>query len=263
MNFLRYLTSLIPQPSFLKMTCIIIDDELYSASFLELQLRKNCPEVDILATCTDSEEGLALIQKQQPELVFLDIEMPRLNGFQVLEALGNQRFMLIFTTAYDKYAVRAFKYSALDYLLKPIDPNELMLAMAKVKERRVELGKHLEVFQQQVQNPQMNGKIALPNQNGYLFVEIDQIVMVESDGNYSIIHLKDEKPVLVTKAIGDVEEVLGQAGFYRVHRGFLVNLKFVREFIKRDGGLLVMANGLNVPIARGRKEEFGQLFAKL
>jgi two-component system LytT family response regulator len=246
------------------MTCIIIDDELYSASHLELQLRKHCPEVDILAVCNDSEEGLAKLRQQQTDLLFLDIEMPRLNGFQLLEALGGEvQFMLVFTSAYDKYAVRAFRYSALDYLLKPIDPQELKSAVAKAGERRLDTKQHLEVFQQHVQQPQLAGKVALPNMNGYLFVEIDDILLVESDGNYSRLHLRSEKPLLITKSIGDMEETLGQAGFYRVHRGFLINLKYVREYVKKDGGLLVMQNGMNVPIARSRKEEFANLIGKL
>ncbi|MCC6726970.1 MAG: LytTR family transcriptional regulator, partial [Saprospiraceae bacterium] len=123
--------------------------------------------------------------------------------------------------------------------------------------------KHLDVFQHHVHQPQLTGRVALPNQNGYLFVEIDDIMLVESDGNYSSLHMKSEKPIFVTKSIGDMEEVLGDAGFYRVHRSFLVNLKFVREYIKKDGGVLVMQNGKNVPIARGRKEEFGHLIGKL
>jgi two-component system LytT family response regulator len=245
------------------MTCIIIDDELYGASYLELQLRKHFPAVDILAVCTDSEQGLAMMRERQPDLLFLDIEMPRLNGFQLLEALEGQRFMLIFTTAYDKYAVRAFRYSALDYLLKPINPEELKAAMEKAGSRNLDTKKHLEVFQQHVQQPQISGKVALPNMNGYLFVELNDIMLVESDGNYSNLHMRSEKPILITKSIGDMEETLGQAGFYRVHRGYLVNLKFVREYVKKDGGQLVMQNGMSVPIARGRKEEFASLIGKL
>jgi two-component system LytT family response regulator len=245
------------------MNCIRVDDELYSAGFLELQLRKNCPEVQILAVCNDSQEGLEKIRELKPDLIFLDIEMPGINGFQLLEALDDQHFMLIFTTAYDKYAFRAFRYSALDYLLKPINAAELLTAIDKAKNRHYELKQQLDIFQQHIQYPNLHGKIALPNQHGYLIVEIDHIILVESQGNYSTVHIMDEKPLMITKAIGDVEEALMQAGFYRVHRKFLVNLQYVREYIKRDGGLLVMKNGQIVPIARSRKEEFGQLIARI
>ncbi len=247
------------------MRAILLDDEPDSVHVLRKLLEKHCPDVEILAACTDSEEGLALIRQHHPDLIFLDIEMPRLNGFQVLEALGDQRFLLIFTTAYDQYAVRAFKFSALDYLLKPIDPQELVIAVGKARERRETDRRQLDILQQQLAQPhrRLAGKIALPNQHGFTFVEVGTILYVESDGSYSKIHLSNGEVYLVTKAIGEVGEVLEGEQFYRAHRQFIVNLNFIREYVRGDGGYVVMQDGKTVSIARNRKDEFQQLFSRL
>jgi two-component system, LytTR family, response regulator len=247
------------------MKAILLDDEPDSTHVLSRLLERHCPDVEVLANCNESEKGLSLIQQHRPDLVFLDIEMPRLNGFQVLEALGDQRFMLIFTTAYDQYAVRAFKYSALDYLLKPIDPQDLVKAVGKARERRETDRQQLEILRQQLQPSQrrLQGKIALPNQHGFTFVEVQGIIYVESDGSYSKIFLQNGEVYLVTKAIGEVEEVLDTETFYRAHRQYIINLNFIKEFVRGDGGYVVMKDGKTVSIARNRKEEFQQLFARL
>ncbi len=247
------------------MKAILLDDETHSVNALRLQLQKHCPDVEILAACTDSEDGLVLIRQLKPDLVFLDIEMPRLNGFQVLEALGEQRFMLIFTTAYNEYAVRAFRFSALDYLLKPIEPADLTKAVGKARERHRLETQQLEVLQQHLQAPQpaVSGKIALATQQGFLFVDLHSILYVEGDGNYSKVYILNEKPPFLTKSVGDMEEILKGGNFLRVHKKYLVNLQHIKEYIRADGGHVIMQNGVQIPIARSHKEEFLQLFLKV
>lgn len=247
------------------MTAFLLDDEQHSINVLKLLLEKYCQDVEILATCTDSEEGLSLIRQLKPDLIFLDIEMPRMSGFHILEALGDQRIMIIFTTAYDKYAVRAFKFSAVDYLLKPVEPAELVKAVAKASERQRMESHQLEILGQQLEHrlPSLTGKIALSRQTGFIFVEIDSIILVEGEGNYSNVYVSDNKKMLITKAIGEVEEVLSTYPFYRIHRKYLINLRYIQEYIRGDGGYLIMENDVKVPIARSRREEFNRLFAKL
>lgn len=243
---------------------IIIDDEPDCVKLLALQLKMYCPQVQIVAECTASRDALAQIKTLQPDLIFLDIEMPVMNGFQLLEALGTINFSLVFVTAYDKFAVKAFRFNALDYLLKPIDGKDLKVAVQKALLQKPN--------QQQLQSikQQLHGgekyhpdKIALPYQNGVTFTEIKNIIYCESDNNYTKFHMADGKQYTVAKTLGDIQEVLEERNFLRVHRQYLINLNHIKKYVRGEGNYLIMNNDANIPVARNKKEKLIEKFGWL
>ncbi len=243
---------------------IIIDDEPDCVKLLALQLKMYCPQVEIVAECTASNDALVQIKALQPDLVFLDIEMPVMNGFQLLEALGPINFSLVFVTAYDKFAVKAFRFNALDYLLKPIDGKDLKVSVQKALLQKPN--------QQQLQSvkQQLNGgekyhpdKIALPYQNGVTFTEIKNIIYCESDNNYTKFHMVDGKQYTVAKTLGDIQEVLEERNFLRVHRQYLINLNHIKKYVRGEGNYLIMNNDANIPVARNKKEKLIEKFGWL
>jgi two-component system, LytTR family, response regulator len=243
---------------------IVIDDELDCIGVLQKLLAEYCPEVQLIGSASDSNEGVDLILKQRPDLLFLDIEMPIMNGFQILEEVGATNFQLVFTTAYDRYAVKAFKYSALDYLLKPIDPRDLVAAVQKAS-RRQEIDKQqLELLRRQLYAPRSSGsdKLALPYQHGFIFVTIEDILYVEADDYYARLQTVQGENYLVTKTLREIEETLDDQLFFRIHRQYLVNISRVKKFLKVES-MVVMSNGKELPVARNRKEDFGKLFVKI
>ena len=245
---------------------IIVDDEPDCVAVLEMLLKKYCPQVEVVGATTKSTEGVKLITALNPDVVFLDIEMPILNGFQLLDKLDVVNFQLVFTTAYDRYAVQAFRYSAIDFLLKPIDSQELIAAVSKIEHMHAIDQRQLDLLRRHLYPPQKSlvDKIALPYAHGYLFVDLAQIVVCESDGSYTKFFLLNGDEHLITRSLGEVEETLEPNGsFFRLHRQFLINLKHIKRFVRTDGGSVIMQNGNDVPIARNKKEEFTHLFAKL
>ncbi len=240
---------------------ILIDDESNCLKMLEWELQNTCPEVNILAKCETGKDGLKAIKDLHPDLVFLDVEMPYMNGFEMLDLVPEVNFEVIFTTAYDEYAVKAFKISAVDYLLKPIDGEELRVAIDKVSEKKQLHSKvdsrHLEVLMDQVSSSKKNGvkNIALPTYEGYVFVKINQILYCQSDNNYTRVILDDGKPLLISRTLKEVGEMLTDFQFYRVHNSFIVNLNEIANYIKSDGGYLIMSNGDQVKVSRTKKEE--------
>lgn len=248
------------------LSTIIIDDEPDCVAVVEMLLKLHCPHIDILASTTKSTEGVALIRALKPDIVFLDIEMPVLNGFQLLDEIGVVNFQLIFTTAYDRYAVQAFRYSAIDYLLKPIDPQELTVAIEKAEHKQAVDHRQLELLRHQLYapNPSVGDKIALPYAHGYIIVEVAQIVYCESSGSYTKVVLASGEVHLITRSLGEVEETLESNGsFFRIHRQFFINLKHTKRIVKSDGGSVTMHGNIEVPIARNRREEFVKLFTRL
>lgn len=247
------------------MKALIIDDERHCVNVLAKLLTDYCPQVQIIGKTTVATEGVTLARQHKPDVLFLDIEMPVLNGFQVLDEISDLQFSLIFTTAYDSFAVKAIKYSALDYLLKPIDVKELISAVHKTEEKQALDNRQLELLRKQLYAPQrsMSDKIALPYQHGYTFIEIDAIVLCEADNNYTKVYLNNKEVHLITKTLGDVEEILEGHSFFRPHRQYLINLNHIKRFIKSEGTYVVMQNDINVPIARNKKDEFVLLFTKL
>ncbi len=247
------------------MKAIIIDDEPDCVRLLALQLKMYCPLVEVVAQCSDSKEGLNKILELQPDIVFLDIEMPVINGFQMLEKAGEINFHLVFVTAYDKFAVKAFRYSALDYLLKPIDAKDLVSAVDKATKRYLPDKQQLNLLKQQLRAGEKlhPDKIALPYQNGVTFVEINSIVYCESNSNYTRLHLINRQEYTVAKTLGDIQEVLEERNFLRVHRQYLVNLNHIKRYVRGEGNYLIMTDDANIPVARNQKERLVEKFAWL
>ncbi len=235
---------------------LIVDDEPYSCEALAVLLARYCPDVTIMGSCSNGMEALGVIQKQSPNLVFLDVEMPKMNGFEMLEQLPSINFDLIFTTSYDQYALKAFRFSAIDYLLKPIDREELQKAVQKVVQRtHVPTAQQLEIlFQKMHRGSAVVSKIALPTMEGLQMVTIDSIISCDSDSNYTIIRLKNKEKLVVSRTLKDVEELLEDHAFSRVHHSHLVNLNEVVKYVKGEGGYLVMSDGSAIDVSRSKKE---------
>ena len=235
---------------------IIIDDETHCLKTLNMLLHEYCPTVQIIEQCDDSQTGLEAIRKFKPDLVFLDIEMPRMNGFELLEQFPEIQFAVIFTTGYDQYAIKAFRFSALDYLLKPIDHEELKKAVEKVEQRILPpLPQQLEILLHKInhQSPSFS-KIALPTMDGLQMMPVDSIISCASDRNYTFILLKDNRKIVVSKILKEMEEMLEDYSFLRVHHSYIVNLNEISKYVKGEGGYLVMSDGSSVDVSRSRKE---------
>lgn len=235
---------------------IIVDDEPYCCDTLETMLEKYCPDVQLVAVCHSGEEAIAAISQQKPDLVFLDIEMPRMNGFDMLQKIGPINFEIIFTTSFDQYALRAIRFSALDYLLKPIDKDDLQTAVLKVIQRTQKpIAQQLQLLMQKLQQPTNPiNKIALPTMEGLQMVPVESILYCESDSNYTIFHLKNKQKIIVSRTLKEMEEMLEEYSFARVHSSYLVNLQEVNKYIKGEGGYLVLSDGSTVNVSASRKK---------
>jgi len=247
------------------MRTIIIDDEPDAVEALHLSLMETCPEVAVAGKFNDPVRGLEAIRLLQPDLVFLDVEMPGLTGFQLLEQLETISFAVVFTTAHDRFAVKAFRFSAIDYLLKPVDPEQLRAAVDKAAEKRRTDKMQIELLQHHFTGKgekQHLHKIALPSAQGYTFVEIADILYCESDNSYTKFFVKNGNTYLVTKNLGDVEEMLSDDDFFRIHKQFLINLRQISKYVRGDGGFVVMPNGVSIPVSRVKKDAFTALFRK-
>jgi two-component system, LytTR family, response regulator len=247
-------------------TAILIDDEKNALEVLEILLQKYCPEIKIVAICNSGQKGIEAIKKWKPSLVFLDIEMPNLNGFDVLNATKEMAYKVIFTTAYDKFAIKAFKYSAIDYLLKPIDIIDLQNAVAKIRNENITTNLEAQVnalFAQLNFQKQQSEKIALPIGNTIEFFESDEIMRIESESNYSHIFLVNGKKITLSKTLKEVAEHISGAPFFRIHQSHLINTNHILKIIKEDGAYIVMKDGTNLPISRNKKDDFFELFRKI
>ena len=235
---------------------ILIDDEQESLEALRFDLEEYCPQVEILAMCSDPFEAVEQIKRCNPDLIFLDIEMPGLNGFDLLDRLNQYEFDVIFVTAYDEFAIRAIKVSAMDYLLKPIDEDELMDAVHKVEEKqnRYLSKEHVEILLTNIREEDGRfAKLAIPSNEGLDFILIDNILYCEADGNYTIVHTAKERFV-ITKTLKQIEHLLQNGQFFRTHQSYLVNLNHIRKYMRGSGGEIILSNGSNVQVARARKE---------
>lgn len=239
---------------------IIIDDEPYCSELLAEMIQVVAPQVSIMEICGNGDQGLKAIYNHHPQLVFLDVEMPKLNGFEMLEKLSSINFQLIFTTSYDQYALKAIRFSALDYLLKPIDKDELKKAIEKAETRLVlPLPAQLEMLMQKIRQPVMIvQKIALPTMEGLQMIPVETIISCASDDNYTRFKLINGKSLLATRTLKEIEEMLEHYPFLRVHRSYLVNLNEIEKYIRGDGGYLVMSDGSHVDVSQSRKEQLLQ-----
>jgi len=242
---------------------ILVDDEANCLKMLEWELKDKCPEVNIVRTCSTGKAGLMAIKEEKPDVVFLDIEMPYLNGFEVLELVPQVDFEVIFTTAYDRFAVRAFKSSATDYLLKPIDGEDLRTAVDKVLNKRKNNSPNLDVsfLLQQLEDAKNNRvkRVAIPTGENITFVDVNDVLYCQSDSNYCNIYLKNGQKLFVSKTLKELEEILGSELFFRVHNSNLVNLKEIVNYSRNDGGTVTMSNDTKVRVSRSRKDRLFEL----
>jgi two-component system LytT family response regulator len=247
------------------MKVVLIDDEPDSLAVLAHQLARHCPEVNVVGSCSDSLAGLEGIRQLQPELVFLDIEMPRMNAFQLLDHFPDLPFRLIFVTAYDQFAVRAFRYAALDYLLKPVNPEELKAAVAKAlqwPQAKIDQ-RQLEILRGQLEpGKQQPLRLLLPQRQGYSMVLPDDILYCESEGSYTRFYLANAESCLVTRMLGEISKTLEGSHFFRTHKSWLVNLNHVKQFFKTEGAYVVMRDSRHIPVARNRREDFQRLMTQ-
>src|ERR1700744_1477344 len=234
----------------------IVDDEPYCTEALAILLGRYCPQVHIEGIYNSGAQALGPIRELQPQLLFLDIEMPRMNGFELLEKVKDLDFELIFTTSYDQYAIKAIRHSALDYLLKPIDREELQLSIQKAEQRlKAPLPQQIDLLFQKLQSPNnLFTKIAIPTMEGLQMVAVDTIVHCVSDSNYTVLTLKEKQKVIASKTLKEIEELLENYSFLRVHHSHGINLNEVCKYIKGEGGYLVMSDGTSVNVSRSRKE---------
>jgi two-component system LytT family response regulator len=241
---------------------IIVDDEQAARDVLSTLIDRYCPQVKVLQTCSDVPSAVLAINKHQPDLVFLDIEMPNYSGFELFAFFKEVNFQVIFATAYNQYAIKAFEVSAVDYLLKPIDIEKLEASVAKVS-----LNKSPKSVQKQIEHLEINmsgqqiSRIALPVSDGLIFVAIDTIIALEADGAYTNVSLKDAKNLYISKNIRYFESLLGEMpSFFRVHRSSLVNINFIEKY-SRNESVLFMENQQIIKVARAKKAEFENYIA--
>jgi len=242
---------------------ICIDDEGHCLDTLSLLLKEYCPQVQIIDQCRSAKKGLEAIEKLNPDLIFLDIEMPVMNGFEMLEQFTEIPFAIIFTTSYDQYAIKAFHFSALDYLLKPIDPKELIVAVQKVQvQKKLPSAEQFDILLKQVNHKESSfQKIAIPTAEGFELIPADQVVRCEADDNYTHFFIKNKNKITACRTLKEMEEQLEPFPFFiRVHHSWLVNLNEVTKYVRGEGGYLVMSDGSTVSVSRSRKEALMKFF---
>jgi two-component system LytT family response regulator len=236
---------------------LIVDDELHCRKTLAMTLKEYCPDVQVVDQCSDAEEGIDAIQKHKPDLVFLDIEMPRMNGFDMLQQLTDIPFAVVFTTSHNEYAVKAFRFYALDYLLKPVEPKELIAAVHKVQTQKQQPS--AEQFQMLLDKlsgrEEVFPKIPVPTSDGFELIPIESISYCEAEDNYTRFHLTNKKRIIVCRMLKEVEEQLNDYPFFiRVHNSYIVNLKEVKKYVRGEGGYVIMSDDTPVSVSRSRKE---------
>ncbi len=246
------------------MTCIIIDDEAKNIKLLQNMLATHCSNISVIAKETDAKQGLQLLKEIQPNIVFLDVEMPHLNGFDILKQLEPVTFEVIFVTAYSHYAIEAFEHNATGYITKPINADKLVAAVNIAQKRIEEKTVNKNLFSLLEQNSKQNtpNKIPLSTSNGLIFVKITDIMYCESSGNYTQFFLCDEKKILVSRQLGEYEKLLPDTDFIRIHDKYIINLSYIKEYIKGSGGDVILENGKELPVATRRKEDFMARFEK-
>lgn len=238
------------------LTAILIDDEKGCLETLEIELQSYCPDVKVLAKCQSAEKALEVLETLVPDMVFLDISMPQINGFDFLLKIPKINFEVIFCTAYDAFALTAFEFCAIDYLLKPVAKEKLVRAVDKVRQKQhkqVDL-QNLDLLLANMRGG-MNHKpnIAVPTTEGLEFITITDIIYAEADGNYSRIYMGNKEKILISRTLKDLETLLSNHPFVRIHQSFLVNLAYIKKYVKGEGGYVIMTNGTSLQVSRANR----------
>ncbi len=248
-----------------KYDVVLIDDTLLCTTMLADLITEHFENLNIVSICNNGQQGLEAIKKHEPDLVFLDVEMPGMSGFEMLSHFPEFDFDLIFTTTHDRYSLQAFKANAIDFLIKPVTESDLRAAIKKTEKKK----KHLQFSQVQqlftgMQQMQRNiTRIALPTLEGLSFVNVADIIYADADDNNTIIYFLNNHKVLITKNLKELEELLKNAGFCRIHNSHLVSLQHIKKYVRGNGGYVVMNNNVQLPVARNRKEIFLEQVAHL
>jgi two-component system LytT family response regulator len=237
---------------------VIIDDELKSLESLRILIQDFCEGVEVKALCQTVAEGISAIELHKPDIVFLDIQMQRETGFDLLTKIEKVDFEVIFTTAYSEYAIRAFRFSAIDYLLKPIDISELHMAIEKVRNKsNTEIAERL---QQLITNlkpaPAQKYKLALPTGDGLVFVKVEEIIYCEAHSNYTQIYLTNGTHHLVSRTLKEYDDILTDQEFFRIHNSYLINLNLIKNYVRGEGGYVVMTNGKSLDVSKRKRDSF-------
>lgn len=237
---------------------LIIDDEPDCILFLANVLKQNCPYIDIAGTATTVKDGINEILKTNPDLVLLDVELSPGTGFDILNKIPQQSFKIIFITAHNDYAIQAFRYSAVDYILKPIDITDLISAVNKVnqtvsRDHRLDFNILLDNIKADVPH-----KLAIPTSSGYEYINVNEIIYLEADRSYCMFNLTGKRKILISRCLNDYQQILDDRTFFRIHHSYLINLQHVRSLSRKDGGFVEMTDGSQIPIARRKREFFNE-----
>jgi two-component system LytT family response regulator len=250
-----------PEP----LKALIVDDEFQSRNLLSKLLMGHPDQIQIVAQASNQEEALISIGEFQPDLVFLDIMLNDGTGFDLLNKLEQISFEIVFTTAYDQYALKAFKFNAIDYLLKPIDPDELLSAIIKARHKietqQRTTPEQLENLYRTIKSPtSLEKKIAIPTSDGFMIQNLDDIIYCQASGNYTQFCFTNKTKVLSSYTLKQYDEMLSEFNFFRAHKSFLINLKHVNQYRKGEGGVVIMSDGMEIEISRRNKEPFIRIF---
>ncbi|GAA5027774.1 DNA-binding response regulator [Marivirga lumbricoides] len=243
----------------------IIDDEIHCIESLIMSLKKLDSSVQVVLKASRVDDALEMLRRVDIDLLFLDVEMPRLNGFELLDQLDEITFEVVFTTAYSQYALKAFKYQALDYLMKPVDEGDLKKLLNKLDVKKPDKDNTPENDITQFINllkkdKIISAKIAVPVSEGLEFIKVEDIIYAQSQNNYSMLYLADGEKLLFSKTLKDVENTLKNYYFIRIHQSYLINPNYMKKYLKNDGGSVLMDNGASLPISQSNKEKIVSLF---
>ncbi len=247
------------------MKTLIVDDETDAVNFIRSIIQEYCPQLEVIGTANTVKEGIRLITEHQPELVFLDVEMPHGSGFELLAHFPKKMFDVIFITAFNQYALKAIKFSAVDYILKPINISEFIEAVEKVVEKRshafstdINYGELIENLKSSIPT-----KLAIPTSEGMEYLNTKEIIRIEADRSYCWFYLTEKRKHLVSKNLKEYQDLLSDCSFFRPHNSHLVNLEYVKKYVRQEGGYIEMTDGSQIPVSRIKRDLFLQQMARL